>query len=63
MESQTKPGQYYENNFYKEFIGRLWFMPLILTLGRKRQAHKNYHDLNLKATCKRQVEIQSEYPL
>jgi len=47
---------------FKEFISR-WFRPVIPALGRQRQAHKNYRDLNLKATCKRQAEIQSECPL
>ena len=58
MEKQTKPGQPYENDYYKEPTARRWFRPSIPTL--EKQAHKNYSDVNLKATCKRQVEIQSE---
>lgn len=48
MKNQLKPGQSYENKYYKESIARLWFtnlipalvkyMPLITTLGRQRQA-------------------------
>ena len=34
-------------------------MPLIPTLGRQRQAHKNHSDLNLKDTFKSQSEIRN----
>jgi hypothetical protein len=35
-------------------------MPLIPTLGRQRQAHKNHSDLNLKDTFKSQSEIRND---
>jgi hypothetical protein len=38
-------------------------MHLISTIGRQRQAYKNYSDLNLKAAYKRQDEIECECPL
>jgi hypothetical protein len=62
MENQIKPGQPYENNYYKECIARQRFTPLFPTLGKQRQAHKNYSNLKLKAAGKRQAKIQCEYP-
>lgn len=63
MENQIKPGQPYENNYYKESIARQWFAPLIPAFGKQRQVHKNYSDLIVKAVCKRQAKIQSESPV
>ena len=63
MENQIKPGQPYANNYYREFIARQWFTPLMPAFGRQRQVYENYSDLNVKAACKRQDKIQSECPL
>lgn len=66
MENQIKPGQPYENNYYKEFIAPLWFTPLIPELGRQMPLiptllrHIRVSDLNLKASHKRQDEIETE---
>lgn len=55
MENQSKPGQPYEDDCYKESIAKQWFTPLISTHSGKGR-HIGNSGLNVKGTCKRQDE-------